>query len=127
MEDPDSVFPSMEEGGLKEEVKSEDPTGAEGMESVPVFEGQAGPQQPEARSPFGPLSPRRGQTELSSLFVRQSTTSRRSFSSRVFGYFGTPSSERKRSIEDEDDDDDDDVVARPNLRRRLSSIEADED
>ncbi|OBT40896.1 hypothetical protein VE00_08792 [Pseudogymnoascus sp. WSF 3629] len=126
MEDPDTVFPSIEGDEVKEEVKSEDPTGAEGMESVPVFEGQAAPQ-PEARSPFGPLYPRRGLTEQSSLFVRRSTVSRRSFSSRVFGYFGTPSSERKRSIEDEDDDDDDDVVARPGMRRRLSHMTMDEE
>ncbi|KFY93597.1 hypothetical protein V500_03637 [Pseudogymnoascus sp. VKM F-4518 (FW-2643)] len=124
MEDPDTVFPSIEEGHQKEEVKSEDLAGAEGMESIPVFEEEIGPQR-ESLSAFGPLSPRRGQTEQSSLFVRQSPSSRHSFSSHVFGFFGRPSWERKRPIEDEEEGED--IDPRPSLRRRLSHMTMDED
>lgn len=123
MEDPETVFPSIEEGQQKKEVKAEDPTGAEGMESIPVFEERPGPHQ--SFSPFGRLSPRRGQTEQSSLFVRQSPSSRRSFSSHVFGFFGRPSSERKRTIEEEDEDED--TIAPPSLRRRVSYLAVNED
>lgn len=122
MEDPDTVFPSIEEGHQEQEVKAEDPTGAEGMESIPVFEERPGPHQ--GFSPFGRLSPRRGQTEQSSLFVRQSPSSRRSFSSRFIGFFGGPSSERERPIGDEKEEED--IDSRPSLRRRLSDMSVDE-
>ncbi|OBT67915.1 hypothetical protein VE03_02494 [Pseudogymnoascus sp. 23342-1-I1] len=102
MEDADTAFPSIEGGQAKEEVKSED-------EAVP---------------PFALFTPRRGQTDQSSLFVRQSPSSRRSFSSRFFGYLGSPSLERKRSFED---DEDEDIVERPSLRRRLSNMTVEED
>ncbi|KFY34735.1 hypothetical protein V494_06521 [Pseudogymnoascus sp. VKM F-4513 (FW-928)] len=127
MEDPDTVFPSVEEDEVKEEVKEEDPAGAgsmDAMESIPVFVGRLGPRR-EASSPFGHLSLRRRRTDQSSLFVRQSPSSRRSFSSHFLASFGRPSYERKRSI-DGNDDDDDDVVARASSRRRLSSKEVDD-
>ncbi|OBT79208.1 hypothetical protein VF21_01735 [Pseudogymnoascus sp. 05NY08] len=126
MEDPDTAIPSIEQDEVKQEVKSEDPTAAESresMESIPFFDEQTPPQR-EVVSPFGRLTPRRGSTPQSSLFVRQSPSSRSSFSSRVFGFFGTPGSERKRSFEDEDDDED--VATQPSLRRRLSGVTIDD-
>ncbi|KFY21384.1 hypothetical protein V493_07458 [Pseudogymnoascus sp. VKM F-4281 (FW-2241)] len=125
MEDPDTVFPSIEKDDEKQEVKSEDPTGAEGtdaMENIPVFDGHA-TQQHETRSPFGPLSPRQSYTPQSSLFVRQRPSSRRCSSSFVVGYLGSPSSERKRSTEGDDED----TGAPPSLRRRLEVLAVDED
>lgn len=125
LEDPDTVLPSIE--GQESEVKSEDPTEAEGMDSIPIFEERPSPRG-RSSSPFGPLSPRRGQTEQSSLFVRQSPYSRRSVSSRYFGYNGPSNSERKRSLDDiKDEDDDDEVDGPPSLRRRLSEMSVDED
>ncbi|KFY12543.1 hypothetical protein V492_03816 [Pseudogymnoascus sp. VKM F-4246] len=127
MEDPDTAFPSVEEDEVKEEMKEENPTGAgsmDAMESIPVFEGRPGLHR-GAWSPFGNLSLRRGRTDQSSLFVRQSPSSRRSFSSHFLTSFGRPSYERKRSIDG--DDDDDDMVARASSRRRLSSKEFDDE
>lgn len=123
MEDPDTSLPSIEEGSLKEEVKSKDPDN--GMESIPVFKDQIGPQV-EAPSPFQHFSPHRG-TDQSSLFVRQSPSSRRSFSNRVFGYLGRPSADRKRSIEDDNEDEDQHIAAHPSLRRRLLHMAVDDD
>ncbi|KFZ17977.1 hypothetical protein V501_01431 [Pseudogymnoascus sp. VKM F-4519 (FW-2642)] len=119
-EDPDTVFPSIERDDINEEVKSEDPTAAESrdsMESIPFFDGPTRPQR-EVVSPFGRLTPRRGSSPQSSLFVRQSPSARSAFSSRLSGYFGSPGSERKRSFEDDDDDD----AAPISVRRRLSDM-----
>ncbi|KFY76398.1 hypothetical protein V499_03974 [Pseudogymnoascus sp. VKM F-103] len=119
MEDPDTPLPSIEQDEVKQEVKSEDPTAAESrasMESIPFFDGQTRPQR-EVVSPFGRLTPRRGSSPQSSLFVRQSPSARSAFSSRLSGYFGSPGSERKRSFEDEDDD-----GAPLSVRRRLSDM-----
>ncbi|KAL5352592.1 hypothetical protein ACLOAV_002540 [Pseudogymnoascus australis] len=126
LEDPDTVFPSIE--GQETEVKLEDPTGAEGMDSIPILEERPGLRR-RSSSPFEPMSPRRGQTEQSSLFVRQSPSPRRSVSSRFLGYHGPSNPERKRSLDDmkDEDDDDDDVDGPPSLRRRLSNMSVDED
>lgn len=128
MEDQDTAFPSIEEGQEMKGVKAEDSTSVGGetvtMEDIPAFQ-ERHPVRRETRSPFGPLPPRRGHTDQSSLFVRQSPSSQRSFSSSFFGYLGRPSSEKKRTIKE--DDEVEDIVARPSLRRRLSAMTVDED
>lgn len=120
MADPDTALPSIEQDEVKQEVKSEDSSAGEGrdsMESTPFFDSPTWTQR-DVVSPFGRLTPRRGSSPQSSLFVRQSPSARSAFSSRLSGYFGSPGSERKRSFEDEDDGD----AAPLSVRRRLSDM-----
>jgi hypothetical protein len=118
LEGPETVFPSIEGDEVKKELKTEDEDDAGGsMENIPAFQ-----DRPRASSPFGNLSMKRAQTGQSSLFVRQSTCSRRSLSSRNFEDQRRPSSESEQTIKDESEDEGEgeDISARPSVRRRLS-------
>ncbi|KFX91663.1 hypothetical protein O988_07638 [Pseudogymnoascus sp. VKM F-3808] len=124
LEDRDIALPSIESGQIKKDEKTEDEASAgDIMANIPAFEDR--PRAQRDSSPFRDLSLRRGHTEQSSLFVRQSPSSRRSFSSRVAGYRGLARSDRKRLVDE--DDEEDDFSPRPGLRRRLSSMAIDED
>ncbi|KFY49079.1 hypothetical protein V495_00764 [Pseudogymnoascus sp. VKM F-4514 (FW-929)] len=125
LEGPETVFPSIEEDGVKQEVKTEDEDSVGGsMENIPAFQ-----DRPRASSPFGNLSMKRAQTGQSSLFVRQTASSRRSLSSRDFGHQGRQSSERNQTIKDESEEEGEgeDISARLSVRRRLSYMAIDEE